>query len=588
MSTAYLKKPLYKTVRTDRMSGRLTMMRIFVIVIASLIIARLFVIQVMDNAWYRGLAFGGRAASAELEPIRGEVFLQNINDESKFSSLMVNEDSYLLFADGKSLKGDPATVATQIVEVLGLEGEEKEGVLKKMGELGSDPYVPLVKMLDEHKADKIRELKNLGLGLVRSTIRYYPEAGKGAHITGYLGMGEKDARVGKYGFEGFNNALLSGKTGAAKGEQDAFGAWIPLSSRSFTAAEDGPDVVLTVDQNIQNVACMALHEGMEKYEAKSGTVIVMDPKNGGILALCNEPTYDPNKYREVKDISVFNNSAIFTPYEPGSVFKAFTMASGLDSDQVLPTTTFEDKGYEVIDKFTIKNAAEKVYGVSSMRNVLIDSINTGSIFVARKVGKERFNEYVKKFGFGTLTGVELDTEVAGTIENIARKGEIYIATASFGQGITATPLQLIAGFSAIANHGVLMKPTLVREKRFDDGRVEKQKPVEVREVISAKSAATLSTMLTAVVDEGHAHWAGVKGYRIAGKTGTAQIADPGGGYLEEFNHTFVGYGPSDDARFVILVKYERPNQRFADATTVFTFNKIATFLVNYMRIPPRP
>lgn len=587
MSTAYLKKPLYKTVRTDRMGKRITILRVVVIVIAGFIIARLFIVQVMDNAYYREMAFGGRSSHSKLEPTRGEVFLQNINDQKKLSPFMVNEDTYLLFADGRAMKGDHARVGDDIVKALSLEGAEKDTLVQKMTTLGKDPYVPLIKTLDEHKADAIRALENPGLGLVRSTMRFYPEGQSGAHISGYLGVGDNDSRVGKYGFEGFNNSVLQGKVGAAKGERDAFGAWIPVSGRSFTPAQDGPDIVLTIDQNIQHTACAALHEGMTTYAAKSGTVIVMDPKTGAILALCNEPTYDPNTYRTTSDISVFNNSAIFTPYEPGSVFKAFTMAAGLDTDQVLPTTTFEDKGYEMIDNFKIKNAAEKVYGLSSMRKVLIESMNTGAIFVARKVGKARFNEYVKNFGFGVKSGIELDTESAGTIQNIMRSGEVYMATASFGQGITATPLQLIAGYSAIANHGLLMQPTIIREKRFDDGHVEVEKPHAVRQVISGRTAATLSTMLTAVVDEGHAHPAGVKGYRIAGKTGTAQIADPGGGYLEVYNHTFIGYGPADDARFVMLVKYEQPNQKYADATTVHTFNTIASFLVNYMRIPPR-
>lgn len=577
---------IYKKVTIIRGDRRITLVSIVVILMAAALIARLFFLQVVYHGYYREMALGIRSSASKLEAVRGEVYAQNIHDDVRKFPLIVNEDTYLLFADGRTFQGDVKEITETLAEKLQLTEEEKSKILKEMENMENDPYVPLLMSLSEERAQEVRDLKNPGLGLVRNTRRYYPEGEKAAHITGFMGSGERDTKVGKYGFEGYNNDLLAGVQGKVTGEKGAGGGWIPTSARHLQAAQDGPDVVLTIDHNVQRVACEALSKGMKEYEAKSGTVIVMNPKTGAIWALCNEPTFNPNNLKEVSDISRFNNLAIFTPYEPGSVFKPFTIAAGLDTGKLLPTTTFVDTGYEVIDKFTIKNAAEKVYGLSSMRDVLINSINTGTIFAVRSVGKDVFYEYVKKFGFGTLSGVQLDVEVPGVVDTIKQKGEIYMATASFGQGITTTPLQLIAGYAALANHGKLMQPYIIREKDFHDGRIEKTTPKEVAQVVSVRTAATMASMLTAVVEEGHAKPASVKGYRIAGKTGTAQIADPTGGYSDNYNHTFIGFGPSDDAQFVILVKYEHPNQRFADSTTVHTFQDIAEFLVTYLRIPP--
>lgn len=262
------------------------------------------------------------------------------------------------------------------------------------------------------------------------------------------------------------------------------------------------------------------------------------------------------------------------------------MAAALDTGAVHPLTTFTDTGVEVIDGFRIKNAADKVYGLSTMTDVLAQSINTGAIYAARLVGSKTFADYVERFGFGRVTGIELDTEVTGTIENARKKNDIYLATSSFGQGITTTPMQLITAYAALANGGKLLKPTIVKKIVFPDGSQEDHVKEEIRQIVSPRTSAQISSMLTAVVSEGHAKKAGVKGYLIAGKTGTAQIAHEDGGYGEEYNHTFIGYGPADDARFVMLVKFEKPNVSFAASTAVSTFGIVAQFLVNYLHISP--
>lgn len=563
---------------------RVKIVIIFFLIFLFAIVIKLFFLQALHGQWYRELALGIRETSSRIEPKRGEVFMQNIKKPSLFVPLILNEDVYLLYANGRDIKNVSETVEN-LTLILLLTDEEKDAITQKLTHIGSDPYEPLLTGISEHKATKLREAMPDGIGLVRSPRRFYTESARLGHVTGFYAARE-DLKKGQYGIEGYFDGLLSGVRGTFAGERDPFGLWIPFSEKKSLPAIDGADVVLTIDQKIQLETCKALHEGVIEYKAASATALVMNPKTGALLAMCNEPTFDPNTYSQSPSISVYNNGAIFQAYEPGSVFKPITIAAALDAEKISPGTFFEDKGFAQIDNFTIKNAGEKVYGMVTIKDVLIKSINTGSIFAAQTLGIRVFREYVERFGFGVVSGVELDTEVAGSIENLDRNGAIYLATASFGQGISVTPLQMISAFGVIANNGKLIKPQIVKEVHYPNGTVQVRRIQEIRQVIGTRTAATLSRMLTTVVDEGHAKHAAVKGYFIAGKTGTAEIANPEGGYLEEYNHTFVGFGPSDDAQFVVLIKYERPNKRFADETTVHTFAKIAKFLVGYLTIPP--
>ena len=396
-----------------------------------------------------------------------------------------------------------------------------------------------------------------------------------------------DRPTGFYGIEGYFDTLLAGTPGFFQTERDVAGRWIALSDKMVREAQDGADIVLTMDRTLQYMACKALNDGAKRYDAKGGTLIIMDPFTGQIMAMCSNPDFNPNFYSKVDSGSVYNNTATFQAYEPGSIFKPIIMAAGIDLDDVQPDSTFVDTGSEKIDVYTIKNANDKVYGKQSMTGVLENSINTGMIHVARQMGVDAFRDYVQRFGFGEVTGIELDTESAGNISSLDKKSEIYMATASFGQGITVTPLQMVQAYAAIINGGNLMRPYIVDEVRYPDGRVEKRQPTTVRRVISARTSVLLSGMLTSVVKNGQAKKAQVPGYYVGGKTGTAQIGGSGGAYLENAtNHSFVGFAPADEPRFVMLVKFDRPSAAvYADATTAPVFSELASFLLNYYDIP---
>ena len=357
-----------------------------------------------------------------------------------------------------------------------------------------------------------------------------------------------------------------------------------MADRTLKQAEDGVDLLLTVDRNLQYKACARLREGYEKHKAKSAALILMDPKTGAILSMCSFPDFDPNNYSASKDVGAYNNTAIFTPYEPGSVFKPIIMSVALDLGLVSPFVTFVDSGERIINGRKIHNALNKKYGLVTMTNVLESSINTGMIWVEEKIGQTRFKEYVEKFGFGKKTGIGLDTETAGDISSLSKSSEIYFAVGSFGQGFTATPLQLITAYAALANNGRMPKPYIIDEVRHPNGQIEKTEP-QTEVVISPNADKLITAMLISVVERGGSKVTKLDNYYVAGKTGTAQIASRGEYSADETNHTFVGYFPASDPKLVLFVKYETPKADWAESTVAPVFKDVAKFSLDYYGIP---
>lgn len=433
------------------------------------------------------------------------------------------------------------------------------------------------------------ELALPGFGYSLAPYRYYPENNIGAHIIGFANY-ENDEQHGRYGLEGFFDNELFGKYGSVTSERGAGGTVI-LNNRQYNKKEDGSSLVLTIDRSAQFTACKLLDEAVGKYKANGGSVIVVDPKTGAILVMCSAPDFDPNNFQDVSNIKVFNNPAVFDQYEPGSVFKAITMAAALDADKVTPETTYQDNGQIMINGWSkpIKNSDFATFGghgTTDMIKVLELSLNTGAIFAMRQTGVKGFADYVKRFGFGEKTGLELEGESAGNIKSITSMfpKEISAATASFGQGITVTPLQMVMSYAAIANGGNLMKPYIVKEVISPDGTRSTTIPSVTRRVISERTSAILSGMLVNVVEHGHSKGMQFPGYYIAGKTGTAQVASATGGYGGKLNHTFIGYAPATNASFVILTKLDNPAAMYAESTAVPLAHDITKFLLNHWQI----
>ncbi len=632
------KRKIKKTAGNNRLRFLLTI----IFLLAGLMGYRLVSLQWLQHDWYTALASDQHQVFNKLEPKRGQIFMQDtVNENIELFPLATNKDFALVYTVPRDVN-DAHGAAEKLYEIFDKENIEAEVELvleedeyfkeidsnenfsprevkerlefknikkelevkilqeKKINEYllkltkRNDPYEPIKKKVDQDDLAKLIEFDFSGIGYILEKHRYYPSGAVGSHFLGFVGYGSEE-QVGRYGLEGFFNQELSGRHGSILAERSAGGEMMIINDRRYTKLVDGHDLVLSINRSIQFFACQKLKESAEQYGADGGTVVVMEPNSGAILAMCSIPDYDPNFYNKIEDVSNYNNPAIFEAYEPGSIFKAFTMAAGIDREKVKPSTTYEDKGWIQIEGWPkpIKNSDYETHGghgVVDMVTVLAESLNTGSIFVMEKTGAEVFADYVKKFGFGEKIGIELETEGITNIKNLNRKRirPVEAATASFGQGITATPLQIIAAFGAIANGGILMKPYLVDRIVAPDGSEEKTAPHQLQRVIQEKTAFLVSGMMVNVIDSGHARLAGVDGYYVAGKTGTAQVADmEKGGYSEtRTNHTFVGFAPVEDPAFVMLTKLDNPkNVKYAASSAAPLFGEIAEFILNYYQIP---
>jgi len=566
-------------------SARFRILKIFFLFAVLVIAWRLFVLQILAHRYYAELASGQQDVFQKIEPSRGEIFFSD-SKSGQLYPLAVNQNFYNIYAEPKNIiQKDVHGYAYKLAPLLEMTENEIVAKISKQG----DPYEPIKQKVSEDIYKEITSLNLAGIGGEKITYRYYPEKNVGGQILGFVGVEADGRRSGRYGIEGFFEDELKGQIGYIKSERDAFGRLLFAGNLTLEDSRDGSDIVLTLDRNIQFFVCKTLAAAVKKHSADGGSAIVLDTKTGAILTMCSAPDFDPNEYNKVKDIGVFNNPAIFYQYEPGSIFKPITMSAGLDLELLNPDSTYTDTGAVKIGSHTIKNSDEKSYGTQTMTEVLEKSLNTGAIFAAEKVGIKRFRQYVENYGFGSNLGIELQKETAGDVRSLREEGEIYLATASFGQGISVTPLQMASAFAAIGNGGVLMKPYIVSEIKKSDGSISKTEPKEIRRVIGERTANLLGAMLVSVVENGHGKRAGVPGYYIAGKTGTAQVPKKGGGGYEEgiTIGSFAGFGPSSNPRFAIMVKIDNPKDvQWAESTAAPVFGEIAKFLLQYYEVPP--
>ncbi len=562
-------------------ANHLSLPIVVIFIFYCLIIFRLVDLQILKRNFYQALASESQQFSQDLLPVRGEIFTND--KDGNIYPVANNLDLYLVYAEPARINNfEEAT--EKIASILELDREEVKSKLAKKNDL----YEVLKHYVNKEKVSEIEKLNIAGIKFSSEIKRYYPEKNLFCHLSGFVGYKE-NKKIGQYGLEEYYEKALTGIIGNMKAKKTALGSLIFSADYNIEKAKDGADLFLTIDRTIQFKACEELKKSVKEYGAEKGTVIIMEPQTGKILALCNYPDFDPNNYGQTEDLKSFYNQAISDNYEPGSIFKAITMAAALDEGAVNPETTYKDEGFVKIDSNTIRNSDKKVHGTVNMTNVLEASLNTGVIFAVRKIGDQSFKKYVEKFGFGKTAGIELPGEAEGDISSLSKKNEIYSATASFGQGISVTPLQMVNAFSAIANGGKLMKPYLVEKKSYPNGEIEENKPQFIKEVISQATASALSAMLVSVVENGHGKQAGVKGYYVAGKTGTAQVAkENGGGYEESKNiGSFAGFAPVDNPKFAMLVKIDNPKDiTWAESTAAPLFGKLAEFMLSYYQIPP--
>lgn len=559
---------------------RITAVFIIFLVMSAAIMGRLFSLQILNHGEYTRLARKQRGFEEVLKPERGKIYFQDKN--SNLILAAGNKEWKTIIADPRLIANSEET-ANNLSKILKINKDE---IIKKIFKK-EDPYEIIAKKIDDDIADQIKNLDLEGITLESERKRIYPLGRQASQILGFVSYGNEEEE-GQYGLEEFLDKDLRGEKGFFAGEKDTSGFWIALGKRILNPPKNGSSAVLTIDQNIQSKIELELETLKKKWGASGGHILVIDPKTGRILAEAVDPSFDPNEYSRVKNLSVFLNPAVESTFELGSVLKPITMAGGLDNGVITPETTYTDTGEVKIKGYTIKNFDGKAHGIQTMTQVLEQSLNTGAMYVGNLLGKERFKTNLEKFGFGEKTGIDLPGEVAGNISNLSNMRDIDYATASFGQGISVTPLQLAMAISAIANEGKLMKPYIIDKIIDESGAEVKTEPQVKREVIKKETAEMLTKMLVSVVRVGYDNRAGVKGYFVAGKTGTAQIPrSDGKGYSDKVIHSFVGYAPAFNPRFLILIQLNEPTgNRFAANTLPASFRNLAGYILNYYEIPP--
>lgn len=565
--------------------SRIHLLFVVFFLIAAAIVSRLFFIQVLKGDYWAALSQGQSRIHEEVEPTRGTIFLVGRSRDSRdleFFPTAINKQWPFLYAVPQEIENaeDIARILSPVFQI------PVSDLVAKLGKKG-DPHEILKRKLSDEEVLGAKELNIPGILIGYEEGRFYPSENLASHIVGFLGF-KGDSRVGQYGIEEAYEKELRGEIGTFEGEVDARGHILSLVKRIIAPSKDGHDVVLTIDANIQFAIEKYLREVMEKLDAEGGSIAVMDPHTGRILAMANYPDFNPNDYAKVEDVTTFLNPVIHTTYEPGSVFKLITMAAALDENVITPQTTYSDTGEEKIGGYTIRNFDGKNHGVQTMTAVLEQSLNTGAIFAEREVGHEKFYEYVRKFGFSERTGIDVHGEANGNISNLSSGRDINFATASFGQGISVTPIQLLRAVSAIANGGKLVHPYVVEEIISPDGKHETQEPQIGPEVIRPETASRLTAMMVSTVKKGYDRKAEVPGYFVAGKTGTAQVphADRPG-YSDKVIHSFVGFAPAFHPKFVALIKIDNPKGiRFAADSLSPVFRKIGEYILNYYQVPP--
>ena len=564
-----------------RITGRIRIAFFILLIAGIFLIGRLFFLQVVSGAYYRTQAQRQQNFSQILTPRRGEIYLRERSGE--LIPVASTKEGYLLFINPKKLE-NPNSILEKLSTIVTLD---KEDFLARASKK-DDPYEVVLHRLDRDKADKITDLKLENVVVSPEEWRVYPAKTEASHVVGFLGY-KDDELEGRYGIERYFEEELRGKTGWVSGAQSAGGILLELGKRFLSPPEEGYDIVLTLEPNVQAFLEKKLKDVQEEWKPTGGGAIVIEPKTGKILAMAAFPNFDPNTYGKTESLDVFVNPVVEGAYEFGSVFKPLTMAAGINEKVVTPETTYLDKGYLTLDGYTIKNFDEKGRGVTTMQNVLSESLNTGAAFVASKLGKENMRKYFGAYGLSEKTGITLPGEVKGNLQNLNSTRDVEYATAAYGQGVTATPLEFARAASALANGGKIMKPYIV-ERIMRPGREDVVFwPEEVRRVITSETADTVSRMLVKVGDEALlGGTAKFKHWTAAAKTGTAEIANKDGkGYSDQYLHSFLAYAPGFDAKFLLFMYIEKPHGvRYASASLGPYYEQIMQFLLTYYDVPP--
>lgn len=564
------------------MTSRLHHLHFLVLILFGGILVRLFYWQITKSNELKGVALAQYQSVKELPVTRGKIFTAD------GYPLAINQRVFTVFATPKVLDSSPARLSALLTPILynSTEATLQAQLVSRLSDKERS-WVSLMRGVTKEQKDKISNLDLSGIGFDPAEIRYYPEGSMAAHLLGFVANDEQGMPRGYFGIEGRFDLELKGKGGLLSQETDAVGKPIAIGEFQRIETVAARDLTLTVRRDIQNFLEEKLARGMEMYGARSADAIILEPRTGKILAMAAVPRYDPTRFMDFEP-AMYKNPMVADSYEPGSTFKVLTLAAGIEEGVIGPETKCSDCGApKTIGKYTIRTWNEKYFKDITMTEALAKSDNTAMMFAAKALGREKFVSYIHTFGFGQKTGVDLQDETTPRLREDDKWGDIDIATASFGQGIAVTPIQLVNAVNVLANAGKLMRPYVVERVTAGD-KVFVTQPKEIRQVVSKSTVEAMTRMMVDSAAHGDAKWALPKGYVIAGKTGTAQI--PVGGHYDEERTiaSFVGFAPADNPQFTMLVRLTEPTtSQWGSETAAPLWFSIARDLFVKLGIPPR-
>lgn len=510
-------------------------------------------------------------STLQIAAARGNIYDRN------GESLAVNTLEYQI-AINPPLVAEPRVLATRLSAILGLpELTVLEAIQRDV------PWVQIGAPVSAEVGQRVAQLREelkLGSAVEMTPLprRSYPQGVLASQVIGFVGGDFQ----GYYGVEGNYQTQLAGITRRTQVST------IPFDAEQGDGEEDrGNDLVLTIDRDVQYIVQEELLSAISQTGATQGCILVMNPRNGDILAMASYPFFDPNTYFNITDPSVLRNLCVSDNYEPGSVMKVVTMAAALDRGAITPDFTYVDNGVLDYGGVTVRNWNRGAWGVIDATGILVNSLNVGAATLSTTMGNDAFYSEMTEFGFGRLTGIDLQGEEAGIFYTPSSPNwsEANLATNSFGQGMSVTPLQMLTAVNAIANNGLMMQPRVVHQI-IDDGNVMTAQPAALGRPISAQTANIVTQMMVEVVQGGLDNAAGVDGFTVAGKTGTAEIPTPIGYEQGASITSFVGFLPADSPQISILIRLDRPRDYWASAVVPPIFQRLASRLVIQMSIPP--
>ncbi|MBX4215662.1 penicillin-binding protein 2 [Candidatus Parcubacteria bacterium] len=561
--------------------SRIRGLSVLTLLFAALLIGKLFFLQVVRGSEYSEAADRQYTAPAASIFDRGSIFFKERGGELASAATLAS--GYILAMNPKELV-DPQAAYQKLSSVITLSHDE---FFEKAGKK-DDPYEELAHRLSRESADKIDALSLPGIHLYREKWRFYPGGTAASRILGFVGYNNGNVLAGRYGLERYYEEVLGRSTD---------GLYVNFFAEVFSNLGDAllsrdtreGDVILTIEPEVERALGDELKSVMKEWNSDLAGGIVMNPKDGSIYAMEVLPGFDPNNLKTA-GASTLGDPLVESVYEMGSIMKPLTMAAGLDAGVVSAKTTYDDKGFVELDGATIKNFDGKGRGVVSMQEVLNQSLNTGMAFVAKKLGRDNVRQYLLDYGLGEETGIDLPGEVAGLVKNLQSPRDLEYATAAFGQGIATTPIATVRALASLANGGYLVSPHVTGSIDYKGGFSREPEYTLGRQVLSKESSEEITRMLVDVVD--NALLGGtvkIPEYSVAAKTGTAQMAREGGkGYYDDrYLHSFFGYFPAYDPKFLVFLYTVNPkNVNYASHTLTGPFIRLTKFLLNYYEVPP--